>query len=237
MKKFILPVFTLLLTVSCKKDTNTPIPSANETEEAALSKGSSIPSVTICNQTWMQKNLNVSVYRNGDTIPKVTDPSAWFSLTTGAWCYYNNDPANESVYGKLYNWYAVNDPRGLAPTGWHVPSDAEWITLTNCLGGATIAGGKLKEKGFKHWSYPNTDATNSTLFTALPGGNLNSIDGLFNNKGLLGSFWSSTPFSFNAAYYRRLFYNSGFLQGGINIFNEPSGAIKMDGFSVRCVKD
>ena len=107
-----------------------------------------IPSITICNQVWMLKNLDVSTYRNGDPIPQVTDPTTWVGLTTGAWCYYNNDPANGAIYGKLYNWYAVNDPRGLAPTGWHVPSDAEWTELSTCLDAISPTGnvgGKMKE--------------------------------------------------------------------------------------------
>jgi uncharacterized protein (TIGR02145 family) len=102
----------------------------------------------------MQSNLNVSHYRNGDVIPQVTDPTAWSSLTTGAWCYYNNDTANGTVYGKLYNWYAVNDPRGLSPQGWHVPTDAEWTNLTSCLGGESLAGGKMKATTL--WDSPNT---------------------------------------------------------------------------------
>src|SRR4030095_15485991 len=90
---------------------------------------------TICDQDWMVKNLDVTTYRNGDIIPEVTDPTVWAALTTGAWCYYENNSTNGTTYGKLYNWYAVNDPRGLAPTGWHVPTDAEWTTLSTCLGG------------------------------------------------------------------------------------------------------
>ena len=82
----------------------------------------------------MLKNLDVSKYRNGDDIPQVTDATTWANLTTGAWCYYENNTANGTVYGKLYNWFAVNDPRGLAPSGWHIPSQAEWVTLQNCLG-------------------------------------------------------------------------------------------------------
>ena len=231
MKKLMLNLLVLSLIFSCKKEATKTINTDNETTiTGGLAKATSIPSVTICSQTWMKKNLDVTVYRNGDPIPQVTDPKAWLTLTTGAWCYYNNDPANGPVYGKLYNWYAVTDPRGLAPAGWHVPSDAEWTALTDCLGGAAIAGGKLKEKGLKHWTTPNTGATNSSRFTALPGGNLVSIDGLFFNKGLLANFWTSTPFSFNAAYYRRLLYNSGSVQSF-------GGAFNGDGFSVRCVKD
>src|SRR5436190_23369500 len=132
-------------------------------------------SVTICDQVWMIKNLDVSTYRNGDPIPEVTDPSQWAGLTTGAWCYYENNSANGTIYGKLYNWYAVNDPRGLAPLGWHVPSDEELTTLTSCLGGVFVAGGTMKETGTTHWLAPNTEATNSSGWTGLPGGYRNEF--------------------------------------------------------------
>src|SRR5262245_15639657 len=101
--------------------------------------------IVIGTQQWMAKNLDVAFYRNGDPIPKVNDGTAWANLTTGAWCYYNNDSTQSKKYGKLYNWYAVNDPRGLAPAGWHIPSDSEWTTMEKSLGGSLIAGGKLKE--------------------------------------------------------------------------------------------
>src|ERR1035437_4904310 len=164
--KFLLIIIACLFTIGLvaqatrkKPKTNPPTPPV------------SIPSVTICTQSWMLKNLDVSTYRNGDLIPEVTDGSAWSALTAGAWCWYNNDSAtNASTYGKLYNWYAVNDPRGLAPTGWHVPSDAEWTTLSTCLGGNAVAGGAMKETGTTHWTSPNTGATNSSGFTGLPGG-------------------------------------------------------------------
>src|ERR1035437_8570614 len=162
MKKLLLPFLFILLFTSCKKtNTNPPTPPV------------SIPSVTICTQVWMLKNLDVSTYRNGDLIPKVTTTTAWDALTTGAWRWCNNDPAMGVIYGKLYNWYVVNDPRGLAPTGWHVPSDAEWTTLSTCLGGYAVAGGAMKETGTTHWTSPNTGATNSSGFTGLPGGGRN----------------------------------------------------------------
>ena len=133
----------------------------------------------------MDKNLDVDRYRNGDPIPKVTDPTAWVALTTGAYCYYNNDSATyAATYGKLYNWYAVNDPRGLAPAGWHIPSDAEWATIETCLGGASVAGGEMKETGTIHWQSPNTGATNSSGFTGLPGGYRN-YDVVFSDVGYL----------------------------------------------------
>ena len=179
--------------------------------------------VTLCSQVWDVKNLDVSTYRNGDPIPQVTDPTAWASLTTGAWCYYANDPANGTTYGKLYNWYAVNDPRGLAPAGWHVPSDAEWSTLETCLGGA-LAAGAMKEAGNVHWTSPNTGATNSSGFTALPGGTRNSNGTFGFAVGNYGFWWTSTSpwnrdMAFNNADVTRNTYGSGF------------------GFSVRCLRD
>ena len=186
------------------------------------------PSVLIGAQYWMEKNLEVTTYRNGDPIPYVTDATAWAALTTGAWCYYNNDPANGSLYGKLYNWYAVNDPRGLAPTGWHVPTDAEWTTLETTLGGIAVAGGKMKVAGTTRWTAPNTGADNSSGFAGLPGG-FRFNDGTFYNVGSNGYWWSSTETNATNAWYRFLFY----LNGSINrSFND-----KKSGFSVRCLRD
>ena len=176
----------------------------------------------------MVKNLEVTTYRNGDPIPQVTDPAAWGLLSTGAWCYYNNNSANGPVYGKLYNWYAVNDPRGLAPAGWHVPSDAEWTTLSTCLGGDLIAGGPMKEIGTTHWTPPNTGATNTSGFTGLPGG-FRGGRGSFYDVGNFGYWWSSTETSTTNAWNRTLYYNNG----NINRLNDD----KQDGFSVRCLRD
>jgi len=137
-----------------------------------------------CN-AWMTNNLDVDHYRNGDPIPKVSNPGsagAWAALTTGAYCYFNNDSATyAAVYGKLYNWYAVNDPRGLAPEGWHIPSDFEWTTLINTLGGNTMAGGPMKAMGTTDWNTPNLGATNLCNFTALPGGQRNAA-GSYSNE-------------------------------------------------------
>lgn len=188
-----------------------------------------MPNVAICNQIWMGKNLDVDHYRNGDPIPQVTDPAAWINLTTGAWCYYNNDPALGTIYGKLYNWYAVIDPRGLAPLGWHVPSDAEWTTLSTCLGGDLIAGSKMKEAGTSHWQLPNSGATNSSGFTALPGGNCNFSNGLFYSVGNGGFFWSSTNQNANFTFSRKLSTNY------TDLFLDLDS--KTEGFSVRCILD
>ena len=187
-----------------------------------------LPTIVIGTQQWMEKNLDVLTYRNGDIIPQVTDPTAWAALTTGAWCYYNNDVANGAIYGKLYNWYAVNDPRGLAPTGWHVPTDDEWTTLSTTLGGDAVAGGKMKVAGTTRWTTPNTGATNESGFAGLPGGFRNS-NGSFSNVGGAGYWWSSTEFNTTFAWLRGLYYNDG----SIDRFNYN----KKGGFSVRCLRD
>jgi uncharacterized protein (TIGR02145 family) len=142
-----------------------------------------IPSVTIGSQIWSNKNLNVDKYRNGDPIPQVQDEKEWESLKTGAWCYYNNNPANGAIYGKLYNWYAVNDPRGLAPQGWHIPSQAEWNVLYE---GREIE--ELIENGTAHWVSLN-GANNKTGFSILPGGERHY--GSYYGMGELSSFWTT----------------------------------------------
>jgi uncharacterized protein (TIGR02145 family) len=188
-------------------------------------------SISIGAQTWMKRNLDVSKYRNGDTIPQVTDAATWASLTTGAWCYYNNDPANGQTYGKLYNWYAVNDSRNLAPAGWHIPAyGTELYDLINFLGGNVVAGSLLKETGTSHWNSPNTDATNSSGFTALPGG-FRSYDGTFSGKADLGNWWSATEnfFLVSTAWFCPLVKDNG--SANLNFFNKSAG------FSIRCIKD
>lgn len=191
--------------------------------------GTNNPSVSICCQRWMTKNLDVATYRNGDIIPKVTNNAAWEALTTGAYCYYNNDSATyAATYGKLYNWYAVNDPRGLAPEGWYIPTDFEWTTLVTCMGGDTIAGGPMKEIGTTHWTPPNTGATNLSGFTGLPGGYRDN-GGFFYNFGGAGTWWSSTENNSDNAMYRGISYNNDdVLKSGFN---------KRFGFSVRCLRD
>ena len=179
-------------------------------------------------QIWMLKNLDVDTYRNGDVIPQVTDDATWASLTTGAWCYYNNDLANGEIYGKLYNWYAVNDRRGLAPIGYHIPSNAEWTTLITGLGGGGSAGGALKEAGITHWQTPNTGATNSNRWTGLPGG-IRVYYSAFFNINSFGYWWSSTALNVGSAWINYLTYNNS------NIVTSDDN--KRSGLSVRCIKD
>jgi uncharacterized protein (TIGR02145 family) len=216
-----LATLMLSLVISCKKENNVQSSvNTGSTESLIAATGT----VRIGTQVWQKKDLATSYYRNGDKIPQVKDPAKWAKLTSGAWCWYNNNPGN----GKLYNWYAVNDSRGLVPTGWHIPGDSEWIILTTYLGGYAVAGGMMKETGITHWLTPNADATNSSGFTALPGGTRYYLGDFFDAGGY-GYWWSSTEAAANAAYYRYLTYFYGAISAGTDY--------KTNGFSVRCLKD
>ena len=194
----------------------------------------SLPSVTIGTQIWSSQNLSVATYRNGDPIPQVTDPTAWANLTTGAWCWYNNDSATyAATYGRLYNWYAVNDPRGLAPQGWHVPTNSEWDKMTKYLDPtadttqccSNVAGTAMKSTA--GW-YNNGNGTNSSGFSGLPGGKRN-FGGTFGSVGYYGYWWSASAFSTASAWLRLLSYDNSNVYG--YSANNPYG------YSVRVVRD
>jgi uncharacterized protein (TIGR02145 family) len=186
------------------------------------------PALQICYRTWSYKNLTIRTYRNGDSIPVVTDPTAWSNLTTGAMCWFNNDStANDSIYGALYNWYAINDSRGFAPQGWHMPSNGEFNLISNCLGGNAVAGGKMKTVSTL-WTIPNTGATNTSGFNGLPGGLRNS-NGLFSSLHTNGNWWSKTESNTNNAWYSFLQYQNASLSSVV--------ISKNTGFSIRLIKD
>jgi uncharacterized protein (TIGR02145 family) len=188
--------------------------------------GTVYTSIMINGQEWMQQNLAVTKYRNGDPIPTGLSNTTWQNTTGGAYAIYNNDAANNATYGKLYNWYAVNDSRGLCPTGWHVPSDAEWTTLATSLGGSSVAGGKMKST--TGWTSTNTGATNESGFTGLPGGYRNN-SGQFFDFGYFPYWWSSTENLSYLAWNRSLDYSNSVVYRG--------SFIQRYGFSVRCVRD
>jgi uncharacterized protein (TIGR02145 family) len=178
----------------------------------------------------MVGNLKVTHYNNGDVIPNVTDQTTWNGLTTGALCAYNNDQTNVKTYGYLYNYYVISDPRGICPSGWHVPSLAEFETLSQSCGGDAVAGGALKEAGTTHWRAPNTGATNSSGFTALPGG-VRFIEG-FMGLGDGDDFWSTTQYmGMNAAYCTGLAND----ESGIDMSN--GGDYYYDGLSIVLLKN
>lgn len=184
--------------------------------------------ITIGNQVWMADNLEVTHYRNGDTIPCITDTAAWSSLSSGAHCYYNNDIKNIAGYGRLYNWHAISDSRGIAPEGWHIPDDEEIATMINSLGGDTISAGKMKEGGTAHWLIPNEGAANESGFSALPGG-YRFNNGSYHTMGSNGYWWSATRSYEMYAWSPRLY------AGFADVRREPY--YQQYGFAVRCIKD
>jgi uncharacterized protein (TIGR02145 family) len=184
--------------------------------------------VTIGTQVWMVENLKTIRFNDGTAIPLVTDSAAWSELTTSGYCWYKNDEATYGdAYGALYNWYTLEGDN-LCPVGWHVPTYQEWMTLTTYLGNEKVAGGKLKETGTTHWNSPNTDATNETCFTALPGGNRDSL-GDFNYIGYIGFWWTASNLGGANAWPRFMNYDSG------SVDRFPNN--KKNGFSIRCVRD
>jgi uncharacterized protein (TIGR02145 family) len=202
-------------------------------------EGNIYQTVKIGNQCWMVENLKTSHYRNGELIHNEIDDNNWSYLSVSAYCDYQNAESFSATYGKLYNWFAINDSRNIAPEGWHIPSDEEWKILEMYLGMSevdankiswrgTVEGGSLKEIGTIHWLSPNTGATNSSGFTAIPGGTRNDY-GSFSRMGRDAAFWSSTSFDQTTAWMRYL----GEENSDIYRFH----ITKTLGYSVRCIKD
>ena len=191
--------------------------------------GNVYKTVKIGDQWWMAENLKVTHYRNGDAIPNVTDNTEWADLSTGAYCAYDNDENNADIYGYLYNWYAVDDSRNIAPTGWHVPTDDEWADLVTYLGGNSVAGGKLKEADTAHWNSPNTGATNESGFSALPGGYRNYFLSRFYGMSSSANFWSTIEASHSYAKTIHLYYD----ESSVSL----TDSCKYHGYSVRLIKD
>ena len=226
MKKIFTVMTALAVSVSLCAQQGKPGPNITDAE------GNSYKTVTIGTQQWMAENLKVSKYNDGTAIPNITDTTQWQNNTTGAWVYYNNDAANNTKYGKLYNWYAVskttNDNKNVCPTGWHVPTDAEWTVLTDYLGGTTVAGGKMKAVDTTSWYSPNIDATNTSLFTGLPGAGRNGY-GNYDDIGYSGFWWSSSEDDTSNPWFRYLNYSLGYASRSNNS--------KRNGLSVRCLRD
>jgi uncharacterized protein (TIGR02145 family) len=225
---FIFMGLVLIFSYGCKKDSsdsNNNQPTGGTVTDV---DGNVYKTVTIGSQTWMAENLKTTRYNDSTSIPLVTDGTAWAGLSTPAYCWYNNDEITyKNTYGALYNWFAVNTGK-LSPKGWHVPSDAEWSQLIAALVDSTTAGGKLKETGTAHWVSPNTGASNTYGFTALPGGS-HYTNGSFYLNGKYGWYWSSTESSSTDAWHQYMQYNAA----GIH----RTAGSKIIGFSVRCVKN
>jgi len=185
--------------------------------------------IVIDTQVWLVENLKTTTFLNGDPIPNVPDTAVWRQLSEGAYCNYNNDENYAAKFGRLYNWFSVNDSRKLAPVGWHVPGDSEWNTLVTSLGGYDIAGGKMKTTGTGYWQSPNTGATNEIGFTGMPGGRRYYYDGTFIKMGELGFIWSASEDEVVYGGVGILHYNTAELEG--DSYSKPNG------MSVRCLKD
>ena len=222
LRKLIIVSFSILLLIysGCKKE-------ENENSIVKDPDGNVYSVITIGEQTWLAENLKTTFFNDGIPILQITDTTLWKNTLSPACCLYNNDSVNIDKYGVLYNWYAVNTKK-LCPKGWHIPSDNEWTVLSDNLGGEDIAGGKLKETGTIHWNSPNSDATDESHFTGLPGG-FRGPDGYYYDLGDYGNWWSSTTYSDYQAWCRWLSYNDAIL--GRSYYSKPSG------FSVRCIKD
>lgn len=214
-------------------NTDKPVIQTNSNEWTPISDidGNIYKTIKIGDQLWMQSNLNVSHFKNGDIIPEVKNDKEWFETSKQkkpAWCYYNNDPAHADIYGKMYNWYAVNDPRGLAPEGWHVASEIEWSRLINGVGGDNSAGGRLKST--QYWKSPNTDATDAVGFYALPGGSRATFGYSFGMLQEYGRWWTSTIDEDQLNAWDIFMYHN---KKSIEKDKNSPG----DGASVRCIKD
>lgn len=200
------------------------------TETVTDIDGNTYETVKIGEQIWMKENLKTTQYRNGDPIPKITNPTKWAIEVEGAYCNYNNSDSIANIYGRHYNYYVIDDVRGICPTGWHVPSSDEWDILMEELWGLFRAGGKMKESGTEHWLSPNTGATNSSGFTALPSGGIDQGYSFF--LGESSDWWTSTVIdgSDYPVMLKGVHFNSNGLSTKFTIKTGP-------GNSIRCLKD
>ena len=199
----------------------------HETPKFTSENNSSVNNVTIGEQVWMVYNLKVDKFRNGDPIPEAKTGDEWNKAGVNkqaAWCYFDNDPTNEAKYGKLYNYYAIIDPRGLAPDGWHIPSEAEWMKLIDYLGGEAMAGKKMKN--VEGWVSNN--GNNESGFSGFPGG-YRYFTGAFISICNSGFWWSSSDYQSQNTRSFYLDYSNQFANKNLNK--------KEEGLSVRCVRD
>ncbi len=217
---------------ACKKDNNITHNFSNSNNTTSTIKdnnGNVYHKVTIGTQTWMLENLKTTKCNDGSSIANILDNTEWDFYSKPAYCWYNDSIKYKDTYGALYNWCAVNSGK-LCPLGWHVPSYTEWHTLIHYLGDTLVAGSKIKEKGNSYWISPNTDATNSSGFTGLPGGYRYAYGGEYGAMGYLAYWWTSTHNGYNGIW-------------SVMLYNYKPIAVLDDGydrnwgFSVRCIKD
>ena len=224
--KFLLCTIILIISSCSKDDEPTPAPIPEPTTVTDID-GNVYPISKICGKFWMTENLRTAKYNDGTIIPTGLNNTAWTATTTGACAIYGDVNANNIIYGKLYNWYAANNIK-LAPIGWHVATEAEWIALVDCLGGTSVAGGKMKSTSTL-WNAPNLGADNSSGFNGLPSGFKSSINATYYSRGNEANYWGSNER--NATQGEYLDLKSDFASVSFN------GANKTFGYAVRCIKD
>ena len=263
MKKIFFTLFVTILLISCKKEpkeigNKSSSESSTDTTKYETNgvfsigkpigkfgngvtdiDGTKYRTVIIGTQEWMGENLKTIKYNDGTLIPNVKDSlnNEWMKLRTGAWCYYNNDEKYNTKYGKLYNWYVTNPTtngnKNVCPTGWHVPTDGEWTTLINYLGGGFTSGGKMKEVDTTNWISPNINASNTSLFNALPGGFRFYDGGSWSSIYDSGYFWtSSEDTNYTDRKIGRAIVLTAF-SGNTSTYSD----LKEMGYSIRCIKD
>ena len=223
----VIALLVLSFLTGCEKDLFSPAGTETDID------GNIYEVIKIGTQNWFGENLKTTKYNDGSVIPYVNDGFLWTYLTTDAFSYYDGSETNQHTYGNLYNWYAVNTGK-LCPTGWHVPSSAEWEVLEDFLGGSYDAGGRLKEAGTSHWDEPNYGAINSSGFSALPAGTFSIVWlsgdlSVFEGIGYFTDFWSSSEADPQTAYVKYLSSDNHVLESGYDL--------KFSGLSVRCLKD
>lgn len=238
-------IITVLCFTGCKEEIPEPTCVATGAGTVTDIDGNVYETLIIGEQEWMVENLRTGSYSNGDAIPNVTGDAEWEGLSTGAFCWFDNNDQNEIPYGKLYNWHAVSDTRNICPVGWHIPTDEDWKTLERHLGMDSVdvdslgflfrgiaqnIGGKMRATGTDHWIAPNDSATNESCFSGLPAGGRH-FNGTFSNLGYYTGWWSGTerPASAGGAWYRSLSSDNG-------SFSRSSFKLE-HGVSIRCVKD
>ncbi len=230
-KYIIISVIAIATLSSCKKvNTDTSASTSGEVKNINSNvtdiDGNVYHIIKIGTQFWTVETLQTTHYRNGASIPNISDNSEWEHNTTGAYCNYTNDTVNSNTYGHLYNWYAINNPAGLSPKGWHIPSITEWEVLINYLGGISIAGGSMKATTL--WTMPNTGASNNSGLTILPAGG-RSQTGIYADISYYSAFWSSSNYNDSTALYQNVNFNNSEIY---HYFYSKAAA-----FSCRCVKD
>lgn len=235
----IIVVLSISIT-NCKKETvNDPMSKQFNSDlsygEVFDIEGNKYATISIGQQTWMAENLRTSLFANGDSIPNCEDLFQWINLTSAAWAYYQNSSENNPLHGKLYNWHVINDPRNICPNGWHVPSDEEWSTLLNFLGGSKVAGSKLKSRLIGAWESEyqgqagvGLEPSNESGFSSLASG-CRRTGGQFLLMTYRSAFWSTKEYNASEAFIREIFWNGD----EVGRYSES----KSDGNSCRCIKD